>query len=65
MNKLTPYELADMACIVMKCYEDNGKQFVRILKNRKGELGNFEVLNSDLNDNTMMLKEVVGLNEIL
>jgi hypothetical protein len=69
MNTLSSYELSDMADIVMKCYEGEGKkkgkQFVKILKNRYGQCGVFEVLNMDLNDSTMMLKEVIGLSEIL
>ena len=60
MNKLSSYELCNMADMILKCYEENGKQFVKILKDRFGYLRTFEILNPDLNDNTLMLKEFIG-----
>jgi hypothetical protein len=45
--------------LVLKCSEENGKQFVRIVKDRYSELHTFEVLNSDLNGNTLFLKRIL------
>jgi hypothetical protein len=46
--------------LVLETYEENGKQFVKVLKDRWSELHTFEVLNSDLNDNTLFLKRILG-----
>jgi hypothetical protein len=66
MNRLSIYELSQESDLILKFYQEaNGRQFVKVLKNRFDILRSFEVLNSDLlnsdiNDNTLMLKEVVA-----
>jgi hypothetical protein len=66
MNKLSIYELSQESDLILKfCQEVNGGQFVKVLKNRFDILRSFEVINSDLlnsdiNDNTLMLKEVIA-----
>ena len=45
--------------LVLEVYEESGKQFIKVLKDRWSELHTFEILNPDLNDNTLFLKRVL------
>ena len=45
--------------LVLEVYEASGVQFVRVLKDRWSELHTFEVLNPNLNDNTLFLKRIL------
>ena len=45
--------------LVLEVYEESGKQFVKVLKDRWSELHTFEVLNPNLNDNTLFLKRIL------
>jgi hypothetical protein len=45
--------------LVLEVYEKSGKQFVKVLKDRWSELHTFEVLNPNLNDNTLFLKRIL------
>jgi hypothetical protein len=45
--------------LVLEVYEASGVQFVRVLKDRWSELHTFEILNDNLNDNTLFLKRIL------
>jgi hypothetical protein len=45
--------------LVLEVYEESGVQFVRVLKDRWSELHTFEILNPNLNDNTLFLKRIL------
>ena len=45
--------------LVLEVYEESGKQFVKVLKDRWSELHTFEILNHNLNDNTLFLKRIL------
>jgi hypothetical protein len=45
--------------LVLKVYEENGKQFVKVLKDKWSELHTFEILNPNMNDNALFLKRIL------
>ena len=66
MEPLSAYEIMDQADLIMKCFEDSGKHFVVVVKDKNCASGKlYEVLNTNLDGNLLIMKEISRLDVTL
>ena len=66
MTNMETHYAMDQADLIMKCFEDSGKHFVVVVKDKNCASGKlYEVLNTNLDGNLLIMKEIIRLDVTL